>query len=152
VITNKKVMFRIGVSLVALLSTVTIALVMYCVGYWRGSIDAEIKRIPFDLEIYLQLHEMGTYINSSDDSVPVPVVRKDNARVLMYGTLQLYDRTRGRFEKISTRGLRFDDNLARAREAVRDLELVSVESVLRDAGIIGGNRGQEHPTRLRSNR
>ncbi len=127
---KKRLILRIGISLVALLSAVAVALILLTVGYRRGAVDAEVLRIPFDLEIYLQMHEMGAYINYPGQNAPM--FRESTAKICIYRTLEVYDQHRKRIDRITANSLRFDENVEKARKVVEDLELVTIGSVLEE--------------------
>ncbi len=112
------------------LSVFVVATVTYHIGHRRGALSEQVKRIPFDLEWYLQLYEMGTYINAADESAPTPEFREGNALVLLYGTLHMYDANREKFPELGKESPRFEENVKKARQIVADVELVSVESVI----------------------
>ena len=71
---------------------------------------------------------MGAYINAADELVPTPEFREDNALVLLYGTLHMYDANKERFPALGKGSRRFERNLTKARQIVENVDLVSVES------------------------
>ncbi len=119
---------RVKFILLFLFSVFVVSSVAYRIGYQRGALVVQVKRIPFDLEWYLQLYEMGAYINAADELVPTPEFREDNALVLLYGTLHMYDANKERFPALGKGSRRFERNLTKARQIVENVDLVSVES------------------------
>lgn len=113
-----------------LASILLTVVVSYHIGYKKGAVDGQIKRIPFDLGLYLQMYEMCSYINSSNKCSSVPPYRPDDPKVLIYSTIRFYDATREKFQRIGKNNRRFERNIEEARKIIKDLELVDVGSTL----------------------
>lgn len=113
-----------------------IAIISYTVGYSRGGLDASVRRMPFDLSIYLTMHEMSRYIYASEANDPKSSWRPENIKVLLYSTLKFYEDTKNRWEHIETENSKLYNDIIVARELVKDLELVglgeSVEGMLKN--------------------
>ncbi len=118
---------------------------MYRIGYQRAVLTEQVKRIPFDIEWYLRLYELCSYVNSADEYASIPEYREDDARVLLYGILQLYDANKEKYPEIGMGSLRFKQNVKKAREIVENFELVSIQEVfeiLKEESRGGQGQGQ----------
>lgn len=113
-----------------------IAIISHTIGYNRGALDASARRMPFDLSLYLTMHEMSRYIDTPAATAPKSSWRPENIKVLLYSTLKFYEDNKNRWAHIETENPKLYNDIVLARELVKDLELVglgeSVESMLKN--------------------
>ncbi|MGI6497218.1 MAG: hypothetical protein ACOX5G_14305 [Kiritimatiellia bacterium] len=103
-----------------------IVICVYNVGYKRGHIDAECKRLPFDLGICLQLYDMRTNIPTNVD---IRVASEQSIRLLIYAKLAFLEKHGERVEamQLNRNGFTFNQGLfakkvERAKQIVAGLD------------------------------
>lgn len=113
----------------------TIAIGSYYIGYKKGALTAKIESVPFDLSLYLMVYEMSSFIHSSEIHGGKTSWRPDNIRVMLYSTLEFYDKYKDSFQRIEEENPRFVKNITEARELAGDLDLVDLGSAINSEGV-----------------
>lgn len=106
------------------------SLVSYRLGVKKGALNASVERIPFDLCIYLEMYEMSSYIFSSEKGQPKRAWGTNNVKVLLSGTLDLYDSLNSRDKKRISGNSYFQQDIENARVIVEDAVFVNLHDAV----------------------
>lgn len=117
------------------------AAVSYCIGVKKGLLKASVERIPFDLCMYMKMYEMSNYIFSSETDKPKHAWGTNNVKVLLSGTLDLYDSLDSADKEAISGNSYFQQEIANARVIVEDAVFVNLfEEVEKEIGKSGEQR------------
>lgn len=99
-------------------------------GYHKGGVDEKIQRMPFDLGIYLMMYEMTDYVNSSENVSGIDTMGLGNIKLLLYGTLDFYDKHKNKINKTAKGSTRFFAEIERARMIIDGFRVATLDSAL----------------------
>lgn len=141
--TISKYLLRRVVVLIVFLFVCAITITSHHVGYKRGDLDGQLRRLPFELGLFLQMHNIleNDYAEAKarGESTSIQARMKGNLGILILARLTLLDVERKRFEQIVRHSLKrsdennqhFEKNVAEGRKIVEGLKIVSLNSVIK---------------------
>lgn len=132
---------HIAKGVVLLAVALSVARVSYRMGVMNGSQKAAVERISFDLCIYMLMYEMSSHIFSLEQGWPKPAWSTNNVKVLLSGTIDLYDSIDSADKEAMGGNPYFQRDVEKARDIVEGAEFVdlfdAVEGELKEMGING---------------